>query len=112
MARITFSRADAEVLQRVRKVESLGRDGARLLLAAPVIDMLLAMGNPAQFSATVANSDFDKMAQGALSVQKIAACTVAAMVLEHIDVGPDSPTGAAKEYFERLLKSAQSRCER
>ncbi|ABE46845.1 hypothetical protein [Polaromonas sp. JS666] len=111
MPKIRFSKTDAAVLQRIRRIEKLGDEGARFILGASVVDLLLAMGNPVEFTVTFANSDFDSMAKGAMNIQKIAACASAEIILLHLEVGPNSPTDDAKDYFERLLDQVNKRCE-
>lgn len=111
MPEIRFSKRDAEILQQVRKVKDLGDTGARLLMAAPVLDMLLAMGDPKEFAVNVANSDLDSIVKGVRSIQQVAACSAQSIVLNHLEVGPDSPPhGPARDYFEHLNTQLIPKC--
>lgn len=62
---IKFKKEDAEVLQKLARVDKLGADGAKVIWLAPVADLVLAMDNPIGFSATLPQSDFPSIAQGA-----------------------------------------------
>lgn len=112
MSKIHFSKRDAEILQSIRKVKELGDAGARLILTAPVLDMLLAMGDPKEFAANVANSDLEDIVQGVRRIQQVAACAAQAIVIDHLEVGPDSPSpGEVRDYFEHLNTQLDTRCQ-
>lgn len=111
MPNIRFTKTDCKVLKTVTQINNLGTQGARLLLASVVADAVLAMGNPIEFSVTVAASDYDDIANGAKNIAKIAACSAYEIIYGHVEVGPDSPTGAALDYFKTLMAAAEARCQ-
>jgi hypothetical protein len=108
---IKFSKADAKVLQEVARIDKLGSDGAKVLLLAPVADFVLAMDSPVEFAAAIAQSDFPSILQGALNIQKIAACTAFQVVSLHLIDGDPPPIGDALAYFQKLNDSLDSRCQ-
>lgn len=108
---IKFTKEDAEVLQRLAKVDKLGSDGAKLILLSPVADLVLAMDSPIDFSASVLLTDFPSIAQGAKNIQKVAACTGYEIVSMHVDAGDPPPTGDAMLYFQKLSDSLFARCQ-
>jgi len=109
--KIKFSSEDARVLKQVLRVEKLGANGARLILASPVFDLLTAMGDPVNFAVSLLNSDWDGMAAGAKNIQKIAACSAQAIVILHIEDGAPPPQGDARAYFEHLNRQLDARCQ-
>ena len=106
-----FTKEDARVLKQVAKVKQLGADGAKVILLAPVADLLLAMDSPVEFSANLLQSDYAAIAQGAGNIQKIAACTAHDIVVLHIEDGDPSPVGDALTYFEKLSDALDKRCQ-
>ena len=108
---LRFTREDAEVLQRVARVNELGNAGAKLLLLAPIAEMVLSMNSPVEFAVSVSDADWSGLASSAKKIKKIAACSAQLIVHEHLDLGVPKPKGAARQYFERLLTSLSTRCE-
>jgi hypothetical protein len=109
--KIRFSQEDARVLKRVRDLEELGSNNAKLILAIPIFELITAMGNPIEFTASLFNSDWESMGSGAKGIQKIAACSAQAIVVEHIELGNPPPTDEAWKYFEYLNENLDKRCQ-
>lgn len=108
---IKFTQEDARVLVQVAKINKLGSDGAKLILLAPVANLVLAMDSPVEFTANLKQADFGAMEVGAGNIQKIAACTAHDIVLLHMEDGDPSPVGDALSYFQSLCDSLDKRCQ-
>lgn len=106
---IKFSQEDAKTIAKVARLDSLGRNGARLILLAPIVDLVLAMDSPIEFSANVALGDLEEIAKGAKAIAQVAACSAFEEVVGRLE-DAEGPTGDALNYFQKLKDSLESRC--
>lgn len=105
---IKFSKGDLIVLKEIRKVKGLSGGGAKLLLSAPVIEMLNS--SPVDLIVTLYGTDFERMLSGAKAMEKIGRCQIEKILQTHLTIGYDDydpPVGGARAYFERLAKATQ-----
>ena len=107
--KILFTAEDVRVLRQIKEIEQLGANGARLILSAPVVALLTA-GSAVELAVTLSDTDWNEIATGIKSIQKVAACTAMSLLIEHLDAGVPQPTGAAQNYFEHLRENTARKC--
>jgi hypothetical protein len=106
---VAFTKADVAVLKRAALVKKASDTGVQLLLTAPVRQML-SSSNPVGVLITISTTAWEGMTRAAKGFQKIAACTIRDLVLEHLAI-PDEPiSGSARRYFDRIETINDERC--
>ncbi|MDM7950374.1 hypothetical protein [Hydrogenophaga sp.] len=108
--RIKFTDEDLRVLKLVRGIKTLGNASARMLLSAPVLE-LISSANPIEFAVTMADTDWNDIAGGVANIQKVTACNAQIVLDAHVNDGIPRPVGNALVYFNHLLDLCDRKCQ-
>ena len=110
-SRVSFSAEDIAVLKSMVKKEHISSSAEKLMVSAPVWD-LLASPNPVEVFITLSSSDWGAALTGAAKLRKVTSCAIAKDISYHLNrtLSERVPTGGALAYFEKMQKIYDDAC--